>query len=300
MTSIKEFTTELIKSLHSMDSTIHAEEQSTTKTNGVSLRGILMYRHSKALAPIVYVDDLYSQFIDGKTIVQIAQELITLMNDNEEHPPFDMRGFEIYDNVRGLLRLEIVNYEWNSTLLEDRPHVKILDLACQYYIDLGSCARCIVSNSLLKVWKVTPETVYNDAYTNTRNQMQFQIVPLEELMYKLKEQGMLEDGDVDIDELSVECNPMFVLTNAQKNYGACGFIYLDNLKVVADQHQSDLIILPSSTHEVILIPDIGLPRNFLELKGMVREINHTLIDPRERLSDNIYFYHRDTNTLRVI
>lgn len=297
MMLIKEFTTELIKRLQIVDSTIHAEEQFTTKTNGVSLRGILMYRSNKSIAPIIYVDDLYNQSLNGRSLDEITNELIAIVNNSENHPPVDMRGFEIYDNVRAQLRLEVVNYEWNKTLLDNRPHTKILDLACQYYIDLGSHARCAVSNSLLKVWNVTPETVYNDAYTNTHKRMKFEVIPLDTLMRSLLERNVSDD--IDIDTLSAECSPMFVLTNVQRSYGACGFIYLDNLKIVADQQQSDLIILPSSIHEVLLLPTTGLPRDVSQLKDMVCEINQTQVDPMERLSNNVYLYRRDTNTICV-
>ena len=51
---------------------------------------------------------------------------------------------------------------------------------------------------------------------------------------------------------------MYVLTNKYKLWGAAAFLYPGVLKATAKRFGKDLIILPSSVHEVILIPQDNL------------------------------------------
>jgi len=47
--------------------------------------------------------------------------------------------------------------------------------------------------------------------------------------------------------------------------------------------------LPSSIHELLIIPDNG---NFdlKSLENMVKEVNATTVDPADQLTDNVYHY----------
>ena len=66
-------------------------------------------------------------------------------------------------------------------------------------------------------------------------------------------------------------------------------LYESVLERFAMEFNSDLYILPSSVHEVILIP-CSLSPTIEELTCMVREINRTEVSETERLSDQVYHY----------
>ena len=53
--------------------------------------------------------------------------------------------------------------------------------------------------------------------------------------------------------------------------------------------QGDLLILPSSVHEVLVIPDAGWD-DYEELNAMVRAVNRDMVSKEEQLSDHIYRY----------
>lgn len=61
------------------------------------------------------------------------------------------------------------------------------------------------------------------------------------------------------------------------------FVHRDNVDV------EQLYILPSSTHEVILLPCNEMV-NVMQLQQMVEEINKTQVPEEEILSDNVYVY----------
>ncbi len=92
---------------------------------------------------------------------------------------------------------------------------------------------------------------------------------------------------------------MQVLSNRQRVHGAACMIYPGVLGAAAKQAQENLYILPSSIHEVILMPqsevdDIQCVRN------MIREVNRTQVEPEEILSDNLYFYHHRKNRVEIV
>ena len=65
----------------------------------------------------------------------------------------------------------------------------------------------------------------------------------------------------------------------------------DTLQKLAERLQDDLYIIPSSVHEVLLLPVHGrLCRE--EVDSMVKEVNRSVLKPQEILSDHVYIYSR--------
>ena len=66
----------------------------------------------------------------------------------------------------------------------------------------------------------------------------------------------------------------------------------DLLKNFAIACGKDFYILPSSIHEVILVPEFE-SSDFESLSKMVREINGISVAKEEVLSDHAYYYDRE-------
>ena len=99
------------------------------------------------------------------------------------------------------------------------------------------------------------------------------------------------------EEMFEEINlQMYVLSNETKINAASGIIFTEKIQEFADVHEANLFILPSSIHELILIPDSG-ELDVEYLANMVREINATQVPPEEVLSDKVYYYDRNQKAL---
>ena len=61
--------------------------------------------------------------------------------------------------------------------------------------------------------------------------------------------------------------------------------------------ESDFYILPSSVHEMILIP--LFTDDMESLSQMVKEVNATQLKPEDVLSDHAYVYRRVDNTISM-
>ena len=91
--------------------------------------------------------------------------------------------------------------------------------------------------------------------------------------------------------------PMVVVTNESKVFGATEILKSETLAKIAEDFDDDVVILPSSIHEVICVPLNDIDGN--PMVGMVRDINRSVVDPKEVLSDNVYIYNRNTNNIEI-
>ena len=97
-------------------------------------------------------------------------------------------------------------------------------------------------------------------------------------------------------EISADGPALHVLTNRRGIYGASCMLYRDIIKDFADQEETDVIILPSSIHEVLLFPD-HLIFDHAFLCRTVQEINREDVSEEDVLSDRIYIFSRETGTI---
>ena len=68
------------------------------------------------------------------------------------------------------------------------------------------------------------------------------------------------------------------------------------MDLVAEKVGGDFYILPSSVHELLVIPrDAGM--EISELEKMVCEVNATQVSVEERLSDHVYAYDSQTHEI---
>lgn len=83
-------------------------------------------------------------------------------------------------------------------------------------------------------------------------------------------------------------NPMFCLTNKAKMNGASLLLQEDIRKQIGECLGSDYFVIPSSIHEVLILPDNGIFQ-VPELNAMVQEANETKVERQEQLSDKVQF-----------
>lgn len=86
---------------------------------------------------------------------------------------------------------------------------------------------------------------------------------------------------------------MYVLSNSLRNYGAACIAYPHIMETIGEILQEDYYILPSSIHEVVIVPYTReISRR--EMDDMVRDINETQVADEEVLSNHVYLYERST------
>lgn len=93
--------------------------------------------------------------------------------------------------------------------------------------------------------------------------------------------------------------PMYVLTNPALHFGAGLLLNNSVLRNILDTVGEDIYVLPSSVHEIIVIP-ASMSDNAKELTDMVYSINQSCVRPQDRLSNDVYRVDYTTMKFRTV
>ena len=197
--------------------------------------------------------------------------------------------------------------EGNDELLAQRPHAEMEDLAVTYCVMLGEDANGSMSvpitNQLMETWGVTQEDLHQLAQTNQETLTPSTFKSMNEVMVEMMLPQIMEDMGIDresaeqmISDMIPPDDMMYVLSNEQKVNGAAALLDEKMMDQVAEKVGVDFYILPSSVHEVLIVPaEVGM--DLKDLENMVQEVNATQVAPQDRLSDHVYQYDNETHEI---
>mgnify|MGYP000569122629 FL=1 len=261
------------------------------KNNGCEMDGLVIMEKGKDIAPTIYLDSLYELYTNGENIKSIIRQIELIYEQNKNNVTFDVNILKHFDTIKDKIVYKVVNYRSNEKLLEQVPHKRILDLAVVFYClldnEYGRSATALIYNNNLKNWNVNIDDVYKAALKNTPDLLHSKISSMAALFEKC---GVNVDGE-EVDLKDYVPSDMYVLTNESKLNGAACILYENVLYDFAQKLGADLYILPSSVHEVILLPKLSMFEKD-ELVNMVKEVNTEGVAADEVLSDHVYEYNR--------
>lgn len=261
------------------------------KNNGCKMDGLVIMEKGKDIAPTIYLDSFYELYTNGENIKSIIRQIEVIYEQNKNNVTFDVNILKHFDTIKDKIVYKVVNYRSNEKLLEQVPHKRILDLAVVFYClldnEYGRSATALIYNNNLKNWNVTIDDVYKAALKNTPDLLHSKISSMAALFEKC---GVNVDGE-EVDLKDYVPSDMYVLTNESKLNGAACILYENVLYDFAQKLGADLYILPSSVHEVILLPKLSMFEKD-ELVNMVKEVNTEGVAADEVLSDHVYEYNR--------
>ena len=267
------------------------EMNDVNKNNGVVLTGLNIHKTDSPVSSIVYLDEFEANGIDiGIAASKVVDQYFDTINEQEQATGNIQDMLLDKELLLKYVLPKLVNTEKNQVSLENAVHKGFADLAVTYYVLLPNSGN---GNGLQTV---TLNTVV----------IQKLDINLEEL-HEAAIRNMKRNGIVmqDLSEMLGGISgptpqmPLVVLTNKNKVFGAAALLDENYLRLVADRFDSDLYILPSSIHEVILLPaSEGGEASFMV--NMVREVNQDYVEPQDFLSDNAYLYDKETGGISVL
>jgi len=269
--------------------------QPVIKNNHVTFDGLLILESGCNATPSLYLNYYYDKLKNGADIESVLRLLLDTYQSNKLTENIDVRFFTEYENVSGRILYKLINASQNKELLQEIPHIKFLDLAIVFYClvstnDVGS-ATILIRNQHLSLWNVTPDMLHQQAAYNTPRLMPPKLIDMNSLL-----QEFAPDF---IDSNSFTPSPLYVLTNSEKLYGAAAILDARILKNFSITKNNDFYILPSSIHEVIIIP-ASYTEDANELSEIVHDVNVSEVAQDEILSDSVYFYDQNTEQLSII
>lgn len=268
------------------------------KNNGVVLRGITLMQDDSNISPTIYLNPYYDAYENGEiTIAAIVADVLETYKQNKSSCNIDMKFFLNYEAVKSRIIFKLINTEKNRELLKDIPHIPFHDLSIVFqYLVSGEQFRnaaILIRNVHIGLWRVNARDLYECAMENTPLLQGYELADMKTILGEYYASGVIDDEAIEDMQQEV---PMYVLSNKSRVNGAACILYKDLLKDFSIEMDKNLYILPSSTHEVILLPSDGTQES-AHLKAMVQEVNRTQVDEEEVLSDSVYYYDREKDVI---
>lgn len=120
-------------------------------------------------------------------------------------------------------------------------------------------------------------------------------------MASFKDRGMSDEQISDLlggDVSRLSDGYPWIVQNTSNN-GATVLLNTEVFKELSDQVEGNLIIIPSSTHEVLAM-DARLVPDCDDLSAFIEQTNMDVVSPSERLSNQVYMYDRKENSIEMV
>jgi len=261
--------------------------------NDTVIRQIAIYDSIQSEALCFGMDMYFEMFQNSHDIRLIASDMVKQYRKQGQKSA-DIRWFTDWEKARDKIVFRLAGTERNKKMLAEVLHRDILHLGLSmvFYAvsdaDSEISASIRIKNSHLDMWGITEDCLFAQAWKNTPVQMKASVESMETVLHGEKSAQCL-----------AETQPVYILSNEQKLYGAGCMLYEGVLEQAAEVIGSGFYVLPSSVHEVMLYPSDGISRKEAEgLLVLVSEINHSdVLRTEDVLIDEVYYYNKDKHEL---
>ena len=261
------------------------------RKSGNNYEEMCVVRAENTCLPVINMNMFYQEYCKCGDLSRILENMAAAILSEQE---FASPNIHDYATVKDHLFLRVMN-EKN---IPDCGLVTktVLDLKVVAYIDMRTVVQradsfsCVaVSNEMLKAWNISEEDVLCQANANGKRLFPCQINSLS---------GIMAGTGLVAEKNRKETAPVYVISSVENvPYGAAEIFYDGILDSVAELYEENFYLLPSSVHEIIVLPE-SMGMNPEQLDSMVYDINRMQVSPEERLSDRCYYYDVKNKTLR--
>lgn len=260
--------------------------------NGTTHIALILYKNGEKLHPQIYLERFFEDYKKGKAMEEILQDVMKTYEEALQNINLDsLSGIEDWEQVKGRLAFRLLSKERNKETLENYVYKEFLDLAAIVTfcaeIDEQGVKAIRVTHDLAERWKVSEEEILQAAEENTESLFPVRMEPILDTLCRVAD---ISRDDLPEEVLAEEDSPqIMVLTNYLGVNGATVLLYDSLLKQIYEKLGGKFIILPSSIHEVIVMPLASAPP-IADSQKMVEQINRSAVKEEEILSDSVYLY----------
>lgn len=266
--------------------------------DGITDRLIVSVDDSK-MSMAFRLNDIFGNYDRGDDMDMIVdricntiKENITVIKTKEE----GVKSFITdYEQVKDHTFLRLI--PGDSPILKDTPHRMVEDMALVVNIQLVSFSdengkSCVVvSKPLMEMYGIDEATLFADAEKNSIAKEPIVFTPLGDMIKSLIESEELPSPE----EAGIIT---YIATNKSGFHGAAVAAYPEFMEKAAETLGGSFFMLPSSVHEFILIKDDGRQRA-KDLNSMIKNVNETVLEPRDILSGQCYHYDAKAKVLET-
>ena len=259
--------------------------------NDTEYHGITIRRGHSPVAPTFYVDRFYEAYVQKKLTASEAAEIVwkQWVQIEAEEPGIKEPALS-YEACKDRIIFRLISASRNRRYLKHVPFYPFLDLALVFSIvhDIKEDAfeSIPITNDLLAMWKdVTVEMLLESARENTPRYFPPVVGSMLDVMQNMAGQEM-EECFKDVRDIG-----MLLLSNSRYSFGATAMLYEEKVAEIAEQIGEDFYVIPSSLHEVLLLP-ASLVEDSRDIDALIRQVNREVLSDADYLSDRVYFYKK--------
>ena len=274
---------------------ISCEFKNVDSPDGMTDRLMVSVGSSK-MSMAFRLKEIYKDVNAGENLLIAATKMVNTIEANVDvckSKENDVKDFvSDYDRVKEHTYLRLI--PGDSPVLKDTPHKMIKDMALvvnihlENFSDVNGKSCVVVSRPLMEMYGIDEAQLFADAKNNSVVDEPVKLVPLGDMIKSLI-------GSEELPSPEEAGIVTYIATNNSGFHGASIIAYPDFADRLSE-FGKEFWILPSSVHEFILIKDDGRAKP-KELNEMVRNVNETVLEPRDILSYQCYHFNAITKEL---
>ena len=243
--------------------------------------------------------EIYQSVEDGEDIDHAVYKMVNTIEDNisfVKEKEQDVKSFiSDYEKVKDNTYLRLI--PGDSPILKSTPHRMIEDMALVVNVHLDSFSdehgkSCVVvTKPLMEMYGIDETQLFADAEKNSLANEPIVFKPLLDMVKDLINKDEIPNPE-DVGIVT------YIATNTSGFQGAAVAGYPDFCEKAAEAIGGSFYMLPSSVHEFILIKDDGTPKA-KDLNRMIKNVNETVLEPRDVLSAQCYHYDAKAKVLET-
>jgi hypothetical protein len=262
--------------------------------NNETLEGLAIQFDGKSAAPVVYPEEEWKEMTHDELAEMLMRRYRPMAKDIE--PGSIINRDNILRNVRPRL---VSNKNINEIERKGYVHAPFLDMEIIIYITLPEIstkdylASTPLRKEMLQMFEVEEKEIIRQAIQNINTKSESVV---EDMKKKLIKMGLPEKDASQISDW------ILIVTNTSGGYGAATILDRNTRTIIHEKLGEKVVILPSSVHEVIVLPYVTQPfqtedEMIRDCKNMVEEVNATQVKERDRLTDSVYIMDKGLITL---
>ena len=274
-------------------------ESTVIKMNDQMLRGLTFRRDKAPAAPTIYLNDAYERYLDGEPMGVLLTEVADAYMHSLDVPDPGQIDLD-FDKIRDHLTVRLVEAARNREFLSEVPFMTVgngLALVCNIKMQAGQDIwRATVTRDMMRLNGYDRKELFASAMQSCASVDPPVLTDMEAALFSGKAGNYLNRVEpLDPDEKQV----MYILTNDTGNLGAAALFYPGMQARVAEILNEGYTVLPSSIHEVLIVPDsAGIEAD--HLRQMVREANRLVVQDKDVLSGEVYHYDPEARSLSMV
>ena len=260
-----------------------------TKNNGLELEGYLLVSEKYNCSPIVYLGDWYEQ--NDEEVVSYLTDYFKRTCRN-----IDVSSILNRDYILGHVYPRLVSdVNIDEVKRQEYVSIRFLDMLILFHFEMkldgieGS-ETVILREIMLDRLDISFSELYSRAFDNLEKDVSIRNI------YTVTME-MLNDEKLDDEYLDLSGEPLvYVCTNSSQLYGAATLLCKSVQNRLVQMFGNKIALLPSSIHEFLVTP-YEQDWEISNYRKMVKEINRTVLDADEVLTDNVYLLENGKITI---